>query len=66
MPELNTLTPRIFGSIAKWERELISTLTKRGLGELKKKGVKLGSPQNFINLIREIGTKTIIKNRYEN
>jgi DNA invertase Pin-like site-specific DNA recombinase len=47
LPELNTLTLGIFGSVAQWERELISSRTKRGLEELKKRGVKLGTPQNF-------------------
>jgi DNA invertase Pin-like site-specific DNA recombinase len=36
LPELNTLTLGIFGSVAQWERELISSRTKRGLEELKK------------------------------
>lgn len=45
LPDLNTLTLGIFGSVAQWERELISTRTKNGLNELRKKGVKLGSPQ---------------------
>ena len=46
LPELNTLTLGIFGSVAQWERELISSRTKRGLDELKKTK-KLGSPQNL-------------------
>ena len=30
LPELNTLTLGIFGSVAQWERELISNRTKNG------------------------------------
>lgn len=66
LPELNTLTLGIFGSVAQWERELISSRTKRGLAELKRNGIKLGSPQNFTNEVRRMGTDTIIKNRLEN
>lgn len=47
LPELNTLTLGIFGSVAQWERELISSRTKNGLSALKAKGIKLGSPQNL-------------------
>src|SRR5687768_6089886 len=66
LPDLNTLTLGIFGSVAQWEREIISSRTKRGLEELKKKGVKLGSPQNFTNAGRKKGVETIIRNRIEN
>lgn len=66
LPELNTLTLGIFGSVAQWERELISSRTKRGLAELKKQGVKLGSPQNLTPAARKKGAMTIIKNRLEN
>jgi DNA invertase Pin-like site-specific DNA recombinase len=66
LPELNTLTLGIFGSVAQWERELISTRTKNGLAALKSRGVKLGSPENLTNEAREKGVKTIINNRKEN
>jgi DNA invertase Pin-like site-specific DNA recombinase len=66
LPELNTLTLGIFGSVAQWERELISSRTKRGLNELKKRGIKLGSPQNLTDEARKKGVETIIKNRFEN
>lgn len=66
LPELNTLTLGIFGSVAQWERELISSRTKRGLNELKKKGVKLGSPQNLTPAARKKGIETIIRKRLEN
>jgi DNA invertase Pin-like site-specific DNA recombinase len=66
LPELNTLTLGIFGSVAQWERELISSRTKRGLAELKKKGVKLGSPENLSEMARLKGISTIKRNRIEN
>ncbi|HLY71884.1 MAG TPA: recombinase family protein [Puia sp.] len=66
LPELNTLTLGIFGSVAQWERELISSRTKRGLAELKKKGVKLGSPQNFTQAGRDLGLQVIKENRTKN
>jgi hypothetical protein len=55
LPELNTLTLGIFGAVGQWERETISTRTRRGLAELKKRGIKLGKPENFTNETRELG-----------
>ena len=66
LPELNTLTLGIFGSVAQWERELISSRTKNGLAALKARGVKLGSPQNLTNEARIKGTRSIIKKRVDN
>ena len=66
LPELNTLTLGIFGSVAQWERELISSRTKRGLEELKKRGVKLGSPQNLTLAARLKGVEVIKRNKAEN
>jgi len=66
LPELNTLTLGIFGSVAQWEREMISSRTKRGLNELKKKGVKLGSPQNLTKEARTKAIQTIIGNKLNN
>ena len=66
LPELNTLTLGIFGSVAQWERELISSRTKRGLNELKKKGVKLGSSQNLIPAARKKGVQVVIQNKNDN
>lgn len=47
LPELNTLTLGIFGTMGQYERELISERTKRSLQVLKDKGVKLGKPENL-------------------
>lgn len=66
LPELNTLTLGIFGSVAQWERELISTRTKNGLAALKARGVKLGSPKNLTNEARIKGLESIVRKRVEN
>jgi len=66
LPELNTLTLGIFGSVAQWERELISSRTKRGLEELKKRGVKLGTPQNFTKEGRIKGLEVVKFNKASN
>jgi len=66
LPELNTLTLGIFGSVAQWERELISSRTKNGLAALKARGIKLGTPQNLTNEARKKGIDSIIKKRVEN
>lgn len=65
LPELNTLTLGIFGSVAQWERELISSRTKRGLEELKKRGVKLGTPQNFTKEGRIKGLEVVKFNKHQ-
>ena len=66
LPELNTLTLGIFGSVAQWERELISSRTKNGLDALRARGVKLGSPQNLTKEARMRGVECIVNNRLEN
>jgi DNA invertase Pin-like site-specific DNA recombinase len=65
LPELNTLTLGIFGSVAQWERELISSRTKRGLAELKKTK-KLGNPQNLTYSARLKGAEIVKLNKIEN
>ena len=65
LPELNTLTLGIFGSVAQWERELISSRTKRGLKELSKTRT-LGTPSNLTNEAKKKGVESIIRNRIEN
>jgi DNA invertase Pin-like site-specific DNA recombinase len=65
LPELNTLTLGIFGSVAQWERELISSRTKRGLEELKKTK-KLGNPQNLTSAARMKGVEAVKHNKIEN
>jgi hypothetical protein len=55
----------IFGSVAQWERELISSRTKRGLEELKKTK-KLGNPQNLTSAARMKGVEAVKINKIEN
>lgn len=59
MPDANTLTIGIFATLAQHERELISSRTKAALAELKRQGVKLGSPQNFTQAVRDRGVRAI-------
>jgi len=66
LPELNTLTLGIFGTVAQYERELISIRTKRALAELKTQNVKLGSPQNLSKEARKKGVESNKRNRTNN
>lgn len=59
IPNMDTLNLGIYGTIAQHERETISTRTKNALAELKKQGVKLGSPANLNSLAREKGQISI-------
>lgn len=65
LPELNTLTLGIFGTMAQYEREVISSRTCSALAELKKTR-KLGTPKNLTSDARKKGVETIIRNRVEN
>lgn len=65
LPELNTLTLGIFGTMAQYEREVISTRTKNALRELKKTK-KLGTPENLTVAARTKGLEVRVKNRIEN
>ncbi|MDU1905562.1 MAG: recombinase family protein [Dysgonomonas sp.] len=49
LPELNTMTLGIFATFAQAERERISERITVALVEKKKKGVKLGKPENLSN-----------------
>ena len=42
MPVVNSMILGVFASVAQYEREMCSSRTKQALGELKRKGVKLG------------------------
>ncbi|WP_396169132.1 recombinase family protein [Flavobacterium sp.] len=65
LPELNTLTLGIFGTVAQFERESISIRTKNGLRELSKTK-KLGTPSNLTLEAKKKGLEAIKKNRIEN
>lgn len=66
MPTANNFTIHIFSALAEQEARLISTRTKQALAELKKKGVKLGSPKNLTSDARNKGVQTIKENALNN
>lgn len=66
MPTANKFTLHIFAALAEQEARYISERTKSALAELKKKGVKLGNPQNLNEEARKKGLKTRITNSMEN
>lgn len=66
MPTANKFTLHIFAALAEQEARYISERTKSALAELKKKGVKLGNPQNLNEEARKKGLKTRITNSLEN
>jgi DNA invertase Pin-like site-specific DNA recombinase len=66
MPSANNFTIHIFSALAEQEAKLISSRTKVALAELKKKGVKLGNPQNLTNEARAKGVNKIKENAMNN
>ena len=65
LPELNTLTLGIFGTMAQYEREMISIRTKNALHELKKTK-KLGNIVNLTTEGRKRGSEVVRQQRIEN
>jgi DNA invertase Pin-like site-specific DNA recombinase len=59
MPELNTLTLGIMASVAQHERELISSRTKAGLDEARKRGTTFGTPENLTEEARQKAHRAI-------
>lgn len=57
MPDANSVTIGIMAVLAQEERERTSQRTKDALAELKRKGMKLGSPENLNEQAREKGLK---------
>jgi DNA invertase Pin-like site-specific DNA recombinase len=66
MPSANNFTIHIFSALAEQEAKLISSRTKLALAELKKKGVKLGNPQNLTSEARAKGVDKIKENAMNN
>lgn len=66
LPDANTLTLSLMAALAQQERELISQRTKAALQELKKRGAKLGKPENLTDAARLKARKSIISNAREN
>lgn len=61
MPDANELTIHIFAALAQWERKRISSRTKEALQQLKKRGIQLGTPQNFTEQVRKMGPAKLKK-----
>ena len=59
MPELTTMTLGIFATFAQSERERISERITVALAEKKKKGVKLGKPENLSNNFEKAYTNSL-------
>jgi DNA invertase Pin-like site-specific DNA recombinase len=66
MPDASKVTIGIMAVLAQEERERISQRTKAALGELKRKGVKLGNPQNLTDLSRQKSITTRKQNAVDN
>ncbi len=49
MPEANEFVIHILGAVAEYERKMISQRTKDGLAAAKRRGVRLGKPENLIH-----------------
>ena len=66
MPSANNFTIHIFSALAEQEAMLISSRTKLALGELRKKGVKLGNPKNLTDDARNKGVQKVKENAINN
>ncbi|MGB1307443.1 MAG: recombinase family protein [Oceanihabitans sp.] len=66
MPHATKFTLHIFAALAEQEAKYISDRTIAALKELKRKGVKLGNPQNLTDEARRKGTQKLVKNAVKN
>ena len=66
MPDANSLTIGILAVLAQDERERISARTKSALQELKRKGFKLGTPENLTSMSRSRSLETRKENANQN
>lgn len=57
MPDANRLTVHIMAALAEHEARLISTRTKDALAQARKRGKKLGSPDNLTHEDRLSGAR---------
>ena len=65
MPDANRFTIGIFSLLAEQEATFISTRTKAALAELKKRGIKMGNPQNMTDEARAKGREVLkLKAKY--
>ena len=66
MPQANRFTVQIFAALAEQEARFISERTKTALQELKKRGVRLGNPQNLTGEARKKGLETRVEKAKKN
>lgn len=66
MPQANKFTIHIFSALAEQEAEMISQRTKQALAELKKRGIKLGKPENLDKKAQERGLIARLHNATNN
>jgi DNA invertase Pin-like site-specific DNA recombinase len=66
MPEANSVTIGIMAVLAQEERERTSQRTKDALAQLKRKGIKLGSPQNLTKAARDKGREATVQKALDN
>lgn len=66
MPFANNFSIHIFAALAEQEASLISLRTTAALAELKKKGAKLGKPENLTIEARQRGVEAIKANAQNN
>lgn len=66
MPTANKFTIHIFAALAEQEAEMISQRTKAALQEVKKRGIKLGTPRNLTPSAIKEGLKKRQKNALSN
>lgn len=66
MPDANSITIGIMAILAQDEQERTSHRTKAALAELKRKGVKLGSPQNLSEQARQTSLQVRQQNAIDN
>lgn len=65
MPDANSITIGIMAILAQDERERTSQRTKAALAELKRKGVKLGTPKNLTEQARINSLQVRRENAYK-
>lgn len=58
MPHASKFTIHIFAALAEQEADMISLRVRESLSELKKKGIKLGKPENLDERARKKGCMT--------
>ena len=66
MPSANHFTIHIFSALAEQEAKLIAARTRAALQELRKKGVRLGRPENLTDEARRKGLAAVKSNALNN